>query len=258
MVYSLITGASKGIGKAIAEKFAHEGHNLLLVARSERLLLDLASDLKEKYRVEVEYLAIDLLAKNAADRVYNWCADNDYTVKVLVNNAGFGLYGPMLDLPADEQEDMLQLNINCLVKMCRLFSDSMKTLSQSTIINLASIAAFQAVPGFAAYAASKTFVLNFSKALHEELRPHGVQVTCLCPGPTQSDFFSRAGVQEDSLALKSLLMSTEEVAEITYKHLNTGKRVIIPGLSNKIGVWASKLTSTKIMGKITSSAFKKA
>ncbi|HMH21438.1 MAG TPA: SDR family NAD(P)-dependent oxidoreductase, partial [Puia sp.] len=171
MEYALITGASKGIGRAIAGELASRKYNLLLVARSWDLLEKAAAELSSQYGVKVEWLALDLSGADAAQKVLEWCREKGYAVSVLVNNAGYGLSGPFEKYSLAEHQNMMQLNMGTLVGMTRLFLPELRRQPKAYIMNIASSAAYQAVPKLSLYAATKAFVLSFSRGLHQEL--HG-------------------------------------------------------------------------------------
>src|SRR6185437_12181532 len=188
MEYALITGASKGIGKAITHELAKRKKNVLLVARSESLLKELAEEIRKTYSVEAKFLAIDLSDTFAAHRVRQWCTDNNYVVNILVNNAGYGLWGRFDTLTLEDQNNMLRLNMSTLVNLTYEMLPVLKSAQKSYILNVASTAAYQAVPMLSLYAASKAFVLSFSRGLKIELKKSTVSVSCISPGPTTSDF----------------------------------------------------------------------
>jgi hypothetical protein len=188
MTFALITGASKGIGRAIAEELAMKGFNLLLVARSETMLREAAKEISEKYEVTTDYYAVDLSVANAPETIFNWCVEKKYALQVLVNNAGYGLSGPFEKYPLNENNDLMQVNMTALVKLCQLFLPELRARQKAYIMNIASSAAYQAVPNMSLYAASKAFVISFSRGLRQELRDTGVSVTCVSPGSTDTDF----------------------------------------------------------------------
>ncbi len=242
MSLALITGASKGIGKAIAEELAKRKYNLLLVARSEESLQNAASEFKEKYKVEVDYLAIDLSLPQSPEKVFTWCREKNYTVSVLVNNAGYGLSGLFDKYSVAENTNMIQLNIVALVQLCQLFLPQLKQQTKSYILNIASSAAYQAVPYLSVYSASKSFVLSFSRGLRQELKKTSVSVTCISPGSTDTDFVVRAQIGEKGLkTAKKVNMQTPEVAKIAVDGMFAGKAEVVVGLINKLGAFAAWL-----------------
>ncbi|MEQ9438609.1 MAG: SDR family oxidoreductase [Cyclobacteriaceae bacterium] len=239
MNFTLITGASEGIGAAMARKCAEENYNLILVARSEEKLLELAHELIQAHRIRVECIALDLLSPDAPKRLWERCQQEEWPVRILINNAGQGLWGAFYELSCQAQLDVIRLNEQVMVELCHLFIPSLRHVPFAHILNIGSTASFQPVPYFSVYAASKAFVLSFSRSLRLELKPLGIQVSCLCPGPTNSQFFTRSGFTEKNKSTQ-FLMKPETVAEAAIRGLIANQSVIIPGFSNKIGTFVSK------------------
>lgn len=236
MNYALITGASKGIGKAIAEELAARKYNLLLVARSGELLQQVALEIATRHGVKTDTLALDLSAIDAPRKVYDWCQSRQYKIAVLVNNAGYGLSGPFEKYSLEEHWNMMQLNMGTLVGMTRLFLPELRQQPRAYIMNIASSAAYQAVPKLSLYAATKAFVLSFSRGLHQELRPGPVSVTAISPGATDTDFPNRAQLGEKGLkAARKLNMTPAAVASIAVKAMLAGKAEVVTGFVNKLG-----------------------
>ena len=236
MEYALITGASKGIGKAIATDLAARGFNVLLVARSEELLQQEAARITALYPVKADWLALDLSTAEAAQNVYDWCRAKGYTVQALVNNAGYGLSGPFEKYSAEQHVNMMTLNMSTLVALTRLFLPDLRNQPRSYILNIASSAAYQAVPGLSIYAATKAFVLIFSRGLHQELHKLPSTVTCVCPGATDTEFPNRAQVGAKGLkAAEKLNMTPEAVASLAIRAMLAGKAEVITGFVNKVG-----------------------
>jgi uncharacterized protein len=236
MTYALITGASKGIGKAIALELAARKKNLLVVARNEQQLLQLKSEAGAKYGVEVHYLAMDLSRPHAARDVHQWCSQNKYAVDVLVNNAGYGLSGSFHSHALEDHLNMMQLNMNTVIEMTYHFLPDLKRQPRAYIMNIASSAAYQAVPFLSLYAASKSFVLQFSRGLKHELTGSGVTVTCVNPGATDTDFVSRAQVGKKGQDLaKKFNMRPDQVAKTAVDAMFRGKLEVITGALNKLG-----------------------
>lgn len=234
MSYALITGASKGIGKAIAQILAAKGYSLLLVARSEDLLQKVKEEIEAKAKVEVRYLALDLSAPTSPQQVFDWCVQNNLSVSVLVNNAGYGLSGAFESYPLEQHLNMLQVNCLTLVQLTHLFLPQLKLETQGYVLNIASSAAYQAVPYLSLYAASKSFVLQFSRGLHFELRKSNVSVTCISPGATDTDFVTRAKIGDKGLkAADKVNMTPEQVAKIAVDSLFQKKTEVITGALNK-------------------------
>jgi uncharacterized protein len=236
MEYALITGASKGIGRAIARELASRGYNVLLIARSEDLLQNLAGEIASRYNVAADYMSLDLSHPEAPQNVFDWCRAKGYEVSILVNNAGYGLSGPFEKYGIQEHLNMMQLNMATLVGMTRIFLPELRTRSKSYILNVASSAAYQAVPGLTLYAATKSFVLAFSRGLHQELFKTTVTVTCVSPGATDTDFPNRAQIGEKGMkAAEKLNMTPEAVASLAVRGMLAGRAEIITGFINKLG-----------------------
>jgi short-subunit dehydrogenase len=238
MGYALITGASKGIGKAIAEELAAAKFNVLLVARSQQLLQQVAKDINEKYKVQADYLAVDLSLANAAQQVFNFCKEKNYSIEILVNNAGYGLSGEFEKYSVEENTNMMQVNMIAPVQLCQAFLPMLKQQQKAYILNIASSAAYQAVPYLSVYAASKSFILNYSRGLRQELKKTNVSVTCISPGSTDTDFVVRAQIGEKGLkTAKKVNMTSEAVAKIAVKSMLAGKAEVITGFINKLGAF---------------------
>jgi len=236
MAYALITGASKGIGLAIAKELARRKFDLLLVARSESLLAEVASQLASEHNVKTDFLAVDLAQSGAAQRVFDWCRQKQYTLQMLVNNAGYGLSGPFEKHSMSEHTNMMAVNMTALVELTYLFLPQLRQRSKAYILNIGSSAAYQAVPGLSLYAASKSFVLQFSRGLHQELRRSTVSVTCVCPGSTDTNFVDRAQIGDKGRkAAEKVNMTPTEVARQAVEATLAGKTELVTGLLNKAG-----------------------
>lgn len=240
MNYTLITGASKGIGRALAEEFANYQCNLLLTARSAKELEELARELEQRHKVKVRTIAIDLLQDGAAEKLYQYCLKEGLNVRVLVNNAGMGVWSYFADSDLEKQFEMMDLNQRVVMKLCHLFIPMLRKMPDPHILNVASTAAFQPFPGFSIYAASKAFVFSFSRSLRFELKEEGINVTCLNPGPTDTTFFSNADFDHQLDKTDGIKMPVEEVARKGVEAMLAKKAVYIPGFSNKLGAWFSK------------------
>jgi hypothetical protein len=236
---ALITGASSGIGYEFARTFASHGYNVVLVARGEAKLRELAQTLEPHHAINATVLPTDLAQPAAPDELATALQTQGIQIDVLVNNVGFASYGFFHELDLAKELSMIQVNIVALTHLTRLFLPGMVARRQGRILNVASTAAFQPGPLMAVYYASKAFVLSFSEAIANELAESGVTVTALCPGPTQSGFQERAAMQ-DSKLVQSGLMTSAEVVRQGYEGLMQGKPVVIPGLNNKIGAFATR------------------
>ena len=247
----LITGASKGIGRALAELFAKEGYNLILVARSKQLLDEIKIKLEAQYDTNVEVVIKDLSQDNAAECIYREISLKNINVDILVNNAGFGDFGEFHNSNWDKQRMMVQVNVLSLMNMTRLFIKPMIERGYGKILNVASIAAFQpGGPLMAVYYATKAFVLSFSEALSKELEGTGVTVTALCPGPTKTDFEQAASMTDSRLFNTLKVAAAEEVAIHAYKGLLKGKPVVVHGFINKLLVFGIRFVPRNIVRRV--------
>lgn len=226
----LITGATSGIGLALAKKFAQEKYNLVLLATNSKRLEKVKKALEMKYeRCRVITVCQDLGVSGAAQAVYQNIKKQEIVVDVLVNNAGFGLVGETVTNDIKKEEAMLRVNICALTQLCSLFLRDMYQMKQGKILNVASVGAFQPGPYTAAYYASKAYVASYSRGIRYEAARHGVQVCTLYPGTTRTKFFDKAGTKTPFYAMKP-----EKVAESAYKGLINDKEMIVPGVMNQL------------------------
>jgi|GraSoiStandDraft_41_1057321.scaffolds.fasta_scaffold174353_2 short-subunit dehydrogenase/uncharacterized tellurite resistance protein B-like protein len=242
---TLITGASAGIGAALAHEFAAHGHELVLVARREQALGVLADAIAAKGANRPTVLRADLARADAVQEIAEALDQRGLEPDVVVNNAGFGLLGAADELDRAEQLAMIDLDVRALTDLSLAFIDSLKR-RRGGILNVASIAAFLPGPGMAVYYASKAYVLSFSEALHRELKPKGVRVTVLCPGPVPTEFQARAGMSGDAFP-RLLTRSAERVARDAYRGLMQGRRVVVPGSANRVVATMIRLTPHRIL-----------
>jgi short-subunit dehydrogenase len=241
----LITGASSGIGAALARVFAAHGHELVLVARRQDRLNALADEIAAAGRSRPAVLAADLERRDAASAIAAELSSRGLEPSVVVNNAGFGLSGAAAAVSRDEQLAMIDVNVRALTELSLMFVDSLAR-HRGGILNVASVAAFLPGPGMAVYYASKAYVLSFSEALHRELSNRGVRVTVLCPGPVPTEFQARSGMQLNAAA-RALELSAERVAQIGYDAFMRGKRVVVPGINNRIAVSLMRLVPNGLL-----------
>ena len=245
---ALVTGASAGLGVEFARQLSKRGYRLVLAARRKERLEELAKELGKARAV-----AIDLSKSNAVGKLMADVEANGETVDLLVNNAGFGLIGRFAELDSKRERQMIDLNVGALTELCRAVAPAMIERGSGAILNVASTAAFQPGPKMAVYFATKAFVLSLSEALHEELKPRGIKVSCLCPGPTRTEFGEVAGFGGNG-AFDRLAMGAAEVVEAGLKGLDKNKAVVITGTFNKIGAlstrFAPRSTVRKIAGAI--------
>src|SRR6266542_1566902 len=240
--WALVTGASSGLGLEFADLLAARKVNLVLAARRREPMEKLASDLRRKHGVDVLVESIDLASPGAPGRLKSSLDERSVTIDILVNNAGYGLPGDFQEMPIERTLDMIQLSVTALTELTHLFGRDMAARRSGHILLVASLLAFQAVPSYAAYAATKSYVLALGEALHDELRPHGVVVTSLCPGHTATGFDAAAGATVSPL-LRLLTMKPRPVAASGIRALLQGKAMVVAGLSNKLAAFSNRLTS---------------
>ena len=245
----LITGASSGIGYELSKLFAANGYNLVLVARNDRKLNEIASDLTQTYGVRATALAKDLSDPASPDEIYAALQAQSIRVDVLVNNAGFGTYGPFAQIDWAEELRMLQVNVVSLTHLTKLFLPGMVERRSGRILNVGSTGSFAPGPLMAAYCATKAYVLSLSEAISEEVRGTGVSVTALCPGVTRTGFQARAKVEQIQLTSGSM-MSAKQVAEAGYKALMRGQAIVVPGFSNQLLVFLTWITPRPLARRI--------
>jgi short-subunit dehydrogenase len=241
---ALVTGASAGLGVEFARQLSKRGHRLVLVARRKERLQELASELGN-----ARALALDLSKSDAAAKLMSDIETNGETVDLLVNNAGFGLIGRFDELDAGRLRQMIDLNVRALTELCRAAAPGMIERKSGAILNVASTAAFQPGPRMAVYFATKAFVLSLSEALHEELKPHGVKVSCLCPGPTRTEFGDVAGFGGNGMFDK-VAMNAPEVVEAGLRGLASNRAVVVPGWINKVGAASTRFAPRPVVRKI--------
>lgn len=246
--YTLITGASTGIGYELAKLFAKDRHNLILVARDEGKLETAKNELS-KYNVEVKILSLDLSKSEDIQGLFNYVEMNKLNVDILVNNAGIGTFGDFSEIEWVKEEALIDINIKVLTKLTKYFLPKIIECKNGGILNVASTAAFCSGPRMAAYYASKAYVLNLTEAIYEECKDSGIRISCLCPGPVKTTFQDKAGIKKSESA-KKYLMDSEEVAKVSYKDFKKGKLIIIPGMKNKLLVIGNKLLPRRISRKI--------
>ncbi len=259
----VITGASAGIGAALARVFAAHGHDLVLIARREAKLDALADEIAAAGHVRPLVLPVDLARPDAVSRITSQLAAHGLEPQYIVNNAGFGLVGEAAQLDRADQLAMIDLNIRVLTELSLAFIDTLSRL-HGGILNVASVAGFLPGPAMAVYYATKAYVLSFSEALNYELKPHGVRVTALCPGPVPTEFQARAGLPDVSppngeglaqaVGSNALTRSAEEVAKAGYAGLVRGRRVVIPGFGNKVVVLAIRLLPRRLFLEVVARA----
>jgi short-subunit dehydrogenase len=238
---ALITGASSGIGQALCEEFAKDGYDLIMAARSVEKMQMQGKVLHKLYGIHVTVIGADLESRSGAEELHSQIKDSGMILNALVNNAGYGTYGEFKNTELSATLGMMQLNMNCVVVLTKLFLPDLLS-TNGKLLNVASTAAFQPGPFMAAYYATKSFVLYFSEGLACELEGTGVTVTALCPGPTASGFQDKAVMQASSLVKNKKLPSAQSVAASGYAAMKRGKRVHITGFVNNIMAQSIRFT----------------
>lgn len=258
MTTALITGASSGIGAVFAEQLAEQGHDLVLVARSQDKLQAIADQLTQSLGVKTTVIVQDLLAEGAIDSLFAELEQQHIPIDLLVNNAGFGTYGELADGELQTYLDMIQLNVSVLVDLTYRALQGMKMRRSGSIVNLSSTAAFQPIPYFAVYAATKSFVLSFSEALWYECQPYDVKVLGVCPGPTETEFFQRADFPDAMKSAPGQTYATpEEVVREALQALDHGhSHVVTGGWTNQLLVNAGRLMPREMLTQAVGKMFK--
>lgn len=245
MKTALITGASAGLGLEFTKIFASEGYDLIIIARNKAGLDMIAAALTANYEIEVRAIQADLSDHASAEQIYNMVSQSGVIVDVLVNNAGSGRHGLFAESSPQDAADMISLNVTTLTLLTNYFLKEMIERGSGKILNVSSLCAFQPNPLYAVYGATKAYELTFTKALATELTGTGVTVSALCPGPTKTEFASRAGRQDSALAADA-----RSVAQAGFDGMMRGKLVIIPGLKNRLGLCGSKLLPQNLVARI--------
>ncbi|MFW0718036.1 SDR family NAD(P)-dependent oxidoreductase [Pedobacter sp. N23S346] len=254
--YAVVTGASKGIGKSIAFELAKKGFNLLLIARSADELAKLSREIATEHGVATDFMAIDLGEYNSPKKVADWIDEKKYRINTLVNNAGYGIWGQFKELDLQAQMEMCRLNMDTVVSLCHLLIPALSKEKQSYILNISSTAAYQAVPTLAIYSATKAFVLSFTRALRFELKNTSISVTCMSPGPVDTGFAHRAGLDAFSKMAEKFNMQPAEVAAIAVKGMLGRKSEIVPGLTNIVSVYANRFLPKSFIEKMAAGIYK--
>jgi short-subunit dehydrogenase len=246
---ALVTGASLGIGRELARVFAENGHPLVLSARSEDKLRELARELETRHGVRVDVVPADLGDPATPKRLFDEVAEKNLRIDYLVNNAGFGTTGPFLETDLGREMEMVRLNVAALTELSHRFGRGMAERRSGGILNIASTAAFQPGPNMAVYYATKAYVLSFSEALAEELRASGVRVAAYCPGPVDTEFARTAG-NADSVLFRLGAARPEAVARDAYRSLMRGRAVTVQGVTNWIGVQLLRISPRFLVRRI--------
>src|SRR5262249_24149759 len=252
--WALITGASSGFGVQFAKLLAARKANLVLVARRTGPMERLAAELRQNHGVATTIEGMDLARPGAGTELKARLDSRGISIDILVNNAGYGLYGSFIEQPLRTITDMVQLNVTTVTELTHLFAADMAERKTGHILLIASLLGYQAVPGYAVYAATKAYVLLLGEALHHELETHGVAVTALCPGPAATSFGEVAGARSSPI-LKMMTMEPQAVAEAGVHAMLAGRATIVPGFLNKTIVFLDRLMprpmQRTIFGKVT-------
>jgi short-subunit dehydrogenase len=251
--WALITGASAGIGAALARKLAAGGTNLVLTARRRDRLAGLAAELSAKHDIRTLVCVADLAQPLGPQQIFSFTEEKNIAVDLLVNNAGFGAYGEFHKVPLTRLVEMTQVNVTAVVHMTHLFLPAMIARGGGDILIVASTAAFQAVPYITTYAATKSFDLLFAEGLAEEVRPYGVRVCALCPGSTATEFFQVAGQRNHSRGAPE---TAEKVARVGLAALASGKSLVISGFTNWLGAESLRLAPRRAVTRIAAGLFR--
>lgn len=254
MRYTLITGASSGIGEAFARRLAAEKHNLVLVARSAEKLKSLCDELSAANAVDCRHFAIDLLEYEADIELFEATEKQGLEIDWLINNAGFGSSGDFAKLDLERELEIIDLNISALVALTHRYLQKMRERKRGTIINVSSAAGFQPIPFMATYAASKAFVSSFSEAIAEENRPFGIHVMALCPGSTKTNFFEASNIDRP-IQVKGQ-QTVEDVIDTAMKAIAQKKTKVVSGWANFIGSIAGTIVPNSISSRVMAKALR--
>jgi len=247
---AIVTGASSGIGTELARELARRRHGVTLVARREDRLRDLAEELAKAHEVRTEVLAADLTDERSRAAIPTELAARGLTADILVNNAGLSTTGPVAKCIPEKELAMIRTDVEAVVHLCSLIVPGMVERGRGAVLNVASTAAFQPLPGQAGYGGSKAFVLSYTQAIRAELKGSGVTMSVLCPGPVETEFADVAGFTDEqtSNALpKFMWLSAHEVAETAIEGLDKGKGVVIPGVGNRVGAYVAHVTPRRVL-----------
>jgi hypothetical protein len=251
--WALITGASAGIGTALARELAAGGTHLVLTARRRDRLVGLASELSAKHNIRTLVCVADLAQSLGPEQIFSFTEEKGITIDLLVNNAGFGAYGEFYKVPLDRLVEMTQVNVTAVVHVTRLFLPGMVARGSGDILIVASTAAFQAVPYISEYAATKAFDLHFAEGLAEEVRQYGIRVCALCPGSTETEFFQVAGQRNHTRRAPE---TAEKVARVGLSALAAGKSSVVSGFTNWLGAEAVRIVPRRAVARITAGIFR--
>jgi uncharacterized protein len=251
--WALVTGASAGIGVALANELAAGGTHLVLTARRRDRLEELARTLAQRNGIRTAVFDADLASADAPQKIYDFTKQQGLEIDLLINNAGFGQYGELTQVPAQRLLNMVQVNCLAVVHLSRLYLADMVARRRGDVLILASTAAFQAVPFISTYAATKAFDLLFAEGLAEEMRPHGIRVCALCPGSTESEFHAIAGQEKFTSKNQE---TAQKVARTGLQALAAGKSYVISGLGNYLGAQSQRIVPRRLVTRIAANMFR--
>src|SRR5882672_8912641 len=251
--WALVTGASAGIGKALAEDLAVGGANLVLTARRRERLEALAQELRAKHKIQTEIFVADLTWASAPREIFDFTEGKGLAIDLLVNNAGFGQYGELHEVEVEKLLDMVQVNCSAVLYLTRLYLPGMVAKRSGDVLIVASTASFQAVPYISTYAATKAFDLFLAEGLAEEMKPHGIRVCALCPGSTESEFHAVADQEEFTAHNQE---PAEKVARTGLRALAAGKSYVISGLGNYLGAHSQRLVPRRLVTRVAANMFR--
>jgi len=252
---AVVTGASKGLGKAFAHLLASQGYDLLLIARSEKILSKEVEEITQKYGVKASALFLDLSNQDSVSSIIGWCEQNQFQPSVLINNAGYACWGYFDKIDLQQHRQMLQVNVSTLVGLTYGLLPLLRKNERGFILNVASTTAFQAVPTMTLYAASKALVRSFSRGLRYELRNSNVSVTCLSPGPIATNFIEQAGMQVMQETAKKFEMSADEVAKSGLRAMFSKKAECVPGFLNYLNVKLAFILPDALLEKVAGNIY---
>lgn len=248
MKVTLITGASSGIGEAFARRLASDGHDLVLVARSETRLHEICDELMLRHKITAHYVVLDLALPGADERLFSETQKHGFEVEWLINSAGFGSMGDFAVLDMDHELNMIRVNVLALTALTHRYLTGMRSRGKGTIINVSSAAGFQPIPFMATYAATKAYVTSFAEALAQENHVHGIRVMAICPGPTKTNFF-RASKITDPIQIKGV-QSADDVVDAALKGLKKGKTRVISGWANVASSILGRVVPTSVSTRV--------
>lgn len=255
--WAVVTGGSKGLGKAIASELAAKGFSVLLVARSAALLEAVAADIRQKHPVQVMTLAADLTQPAAGQQIEDFCAQHQLPVCVLVNNAGSGVWDNFASGSLDDMMRMNALNVDAVLRVTHALLPRLRVQPRAWVMHVGSLAAYQPVPTMSLYGAGKSFVRSFSYALRHELKGSPVSITCLSPGGVWTDFMATAGSEVVSERNRFMMMSAERCARVAVRGMLKGRAEVIPGMRNAFSAWIVRFVPTTWATAISGRIFKK-